>query len=140
MGSIQEQSSKDFRVELERNRKLSGWKRLGSSLQNALNGFAYVWQSEQNFRIEIVGAICAISLAMFLNINLVPIFLCCGLVLSLEIVNSAIEKIVDLISPDYHVLAKQAKDIAAGSVLVAAGVSIGVAVYLFLPAIFKLIL
>ena len=40
-----------------------------------------------------------------------------GIVLALEAVNTAIETVVDLVSPDYHILAKKAKDVAAGAVL-----------------------
>jgi len=139
MGSFQKQSEEDFRVELERKRRLRGWNRLGSSFHNAFNGFLYVWQTELNFRIEIVCAMCAISLAIVLDINFIPILLCCGWVLSLELVNSTIEKLVDLVSPNYHPLAQQAKDIAAASVLLAAAISVGVAIILFVPALIALL-
>ena len=61
----------------------------------------------------------------------VTVILCFGLVLALEAVNSAIEYIVDLVSPDYHPLAGKAKDIAAGAVLIAAIVAVVVAVLIF---------
>ena len=137
MGSIQEQSGNDSDT-VVRKTKLGGVKRLGSSLHHALNGLTHVWHTEQNFRIEIVCAIAAISLGLLLNINLVPIVLCCALVLSLELINTAIERLVDLTSPNYHPLAKQAKDIAAASVLLAAAMSVIVAVIIFVPAIIAL--
>jgi len=142
MGSIQEQSEKnnrDLNVEIIRHKELRGWKRVGSSLQHAFNGLAHVWQTELNFRIETVCAILALSLASILKLSLVPIIVCCGIVLSLELINTAIEKVVDLTSPNYHPLAKQAKDIAAASVLVAAAMSVFIAIVLFIPAFIALL-
>jgi undecaprenol kinase/diacylglycerol kinase (ATP) len=56
-----------------------------------------------------------------------------ALVMAMEMVNTAIEAIVDLVSPNYHPLAKVAKDVAAGCVLVTAIASVIVGVLLFYP-------
>ncbi|WP_276665077.1 diacylglycerol kinase family protein [Sharpea azabuensis] len=56
-----------------------------------------------------------------------------GLVISLELVNTAIEAVVDLASPDYHELAKLAKDAAAGAVLVSAIVAAIIGLSIFIP-------
>jgi diacylglycerol kinase len=58
---------------------------------------------------------------------------CFGLVISLEMINSAIENLVDLVSPEYNKLAGKAKDIAAGAVLVAAICAAIVGLIIFLP-------
>ena len=55
------------------------------------------------------------------------IILTMGGVLALEAVNTAIETIVDLVSPEYHILAKKAKDVAAGAVLLFVFAALGVA-------------
>ena len=59
------------------------------------------------------------------------IFLTIGSVISLEIINTAIEAVVDLCSPDYHPLAKKAKDLSAGAVLISAMISVLVAFEFF---------
>jgi len=60
-----------------------------------------------------------------------------AIVLSLEAMNSAIETVVDLVSPDFHPLAGRAKDIAAGAVLIAAGASVVVGLLILLPPLLK---
>jgi diacylglycerol kinase (ATP) len=81
-----------------------------------------VWRAlrrEANFRIELGIGVLALVLAWWLGAPLVPVLLAAGLVLSAELVNSAIESVVDLASPDQNELAAAAKDMAAGGVLVA---------------------
>ncbi len=85
---------------------------------------AYAWRNERNFRIEAVIGGLALLLALYLRVNLVPILLSSVLVLGLELLNSAIEAIIDLIDPGYHPLAKRAKDLGAAAVLLAAGVAL----------------
>ncbi len=62
-------------------------------------------------------------------------FAICG-VLALELVNTAIERVVDLVTKDIHPLAKQAKDVAAGAVLLYAILSVIIGCIIFLPKIF----
>ena len=64
-----------------------------------------------------------------------PILLVAALVLSLELVNTALEALTDLVSPVYHPLAKRAKDTAAAAVFLASLFALGLGVYLFLPAL-----
>ena len=103
--------------------------------------FGYAFQGifrtileERNFRIHIV-AVCLVTWFSFLYevtvgqaIVLVILF---GIVLSLELVNTAIENVVDLATAEFHPLAKKAKDASAGAVLVSAIVSVLVAVFMF---------
>ncbi len=60
-----------------------------------------------------------------------------GGMFALELVNSAIERVVDLVTADYHYLAKQAKDLAAGAVFVYALVSLVIGLVIFLPYVLK---
>jgi len=69
-------------------------------------------------------AVFALALAWWLNVSAVPILLITALVLTLELLNSALEATIDLISPDFHPLAKLAKDAAAGAVLLSACLSV----------------
>jgi diacylglycerol kinase (ATP) len=95
-------------------------------------GIAYAWRTQRNFRVEVVIGALAITLGMLLRVNLASILVMIALVLTLEMVNTALEALVDLSSPTYHPLAKIAKDVAAGAVLMASSVSVlvGIAVLL----------
>ena len=57
--------------------------------------------------------------------------LCFGMVLSAELFNTAIENLVDMVSPEYHPLAGKVKDVAAGAVVVTAGTSVIIALLIF---------
>jgi diacylglycerol kinase (ATP) len=101
----------------------------------AAHGIAYAWRNERNFRLEVVLGGSAIFAAMLLRADVVPVLLCCALVLSLELMNTALEAIVDLVSPTFHPLARIAKDVAAGAVLISSVLSFVVGVAVFLPAV-----
>ena len=75
---------------------------------------------ERNFKIELCFMTLAIVLGLVFSISFLEwlcVIICFGLVLGGEVINSAIESVVDLASPEYHELAKKAKDCAAGGVL-----------------------
>ena len=77
--------------------------------------------SQRNMRVHMLCAIIAIVTAYILNISLTEwcmILICIGSVLSLEIINTAIEALVDLVEPNQNPLAGKVKDLAAGAVLV----------------------
>ena len=80
---------------------------------------------------------CAVALA--LRAPLAPVALACALVLGLELVNTALEAVVDLASPELHPLAKVAKDAAAGAVLVASGGAVLVALAVLLPPLVRVL-
>ncbi len=101
----------------------------------AAQGLKYTWQNELNFRIEVVLGILAIGISIYLGVRLEPILLVSALVLGLELMNTAIEAIVDLVSPEQNQLAKIAKDCAAASVMLAAIFAIFIALSSILPAI-----
>lgn len=79
------------------------------------------------------------ALALALRVPLAPIVLCCALVLSLELLNTSLEAVVDLASPEVHPLAKVAKDAAAAAVLVGSGGALVVGVVVLGPALWRLI-
>ncbi|QUV80787.1 diacylglycerol kinase family protein [Chloracidobacterium sp. D] len=98
--------------------------RLWASFGYAWAGLVRTWQSQPNFRIECTIGGLALALAWWLEAGLVPVLVMSALVLSLEVVNSAIEAVVDLACPEFHPLAKVAKDAAAGATLLAAVFSV----------------
>ena len=85
----------------------------------ALKGVAHAWRTQRNFRIESVLALIALAFALWLHADLPPILLSCGLVLGLELLNTALEAALDLLHPEQHPAIGAAKDAAAGAVLIA---------------------
>ncbi|MBD2496339.1 diacylglycerol kinase family protein [Nostoc sp. FACHB-280] len=114
------------------------------SFKYAWAGITYSFQTQRNFRIHVSFCALAIALSIFLHLSPVEIAIIgitSGLVLALELLNTAIESLVDLtVKQTYHELAKVAKDCAAGAVLVSALVSILVGCTLLLPPLFILIM
>ncbi len=106
----------------------------------AWQGLAYAWRSQRNFRIEVYLALLALSLAALLGVDPVPVLLLTALVLTLELLNTALEAVVDLASPEEHPLAKAAKDTSAAAVLVASLIALAAGAWLFLPAIARKLL
>ncbi|MFF2875243.1 diacylglycerol kinase family protein [Gottfriedia sp. NPDC057991] len=102
----------------------------------AFSGIFKVIKDERNIKIHLFAALISIGLAFYLHISRIDwliLLLIITIVISLELVNSSIEAVVDLASPNKHPLAKKAKDVAAGAVLVAAIVSIIIGALLFFP-------
>jgi|LakMenEpi03Aug12_release.lakeMendotaPanAssembly.Ray.scaffolds.fasta_scaffold02868_11 undecaprenol kinase len=96
-------------------------RQLGKSLSLAFHGLQNAWKKEQNFRIEIIALIFISALGFYLRINLLEwiwILISAFLVISAELLNTAIERLTDLVVERRKTsLAKQAKDIAAAAVL-----------------------
>lgn len=85
----------------------------------ALEGFVTAVRTERNIKVMLALGIAAVVVGCVLKIDLLSwclVTLCFGLVIFAELVNTAIEAIVDLATQEYHPLAKRAKDIAAASV------------------------
>jgi len=104
-------------------------------LKHALDGIVLAWRSQRNFRIQIVLAVAAIVVFAVLRAPAVAcaiLALTIALVLAFEAMNTALEALVDLVSPERHALAKAAKDAAAGAVLIAALGALAVGVLLAL--------
>jgi|SRR6056297_2321009 len=95
-------------------------------LRFALRGLAAAWREQANLRIEAAIGAAAIAATLWLDAALAPVLLACGLVLVSELLNTVVETVVDLVSPDHHPLAARAKDVSAGAVLVAAATAVAV--------------
>lgn len=108
-------------------------------LKYALDGIALAWRTQRNFRIQVVVAVIAVAVFALLRVSALAfaiLALTIAFVLAFEAMNTALEALVDLVSPERHTLAKAAKDAAAGAVLIAAlgALSVGVLLVLaFLP-------
>ena len=112
-----------------------------SSFVNAFNGLRHFFVHERNGRIQSCAAVVAICVAAWLHVSATEwlvLLLCIGAVLCLEMLNSAIEKLCDLVHKNYHPVIKIIKDVAAGAVLLASVVSVIIALIIFLPKIMLL--
>jgi diacylglycerol kinase (ATP) len=112
------------------------------SFRYAWMGVNYAFQTQRNFRIHIVVGLLAIGLSIFLHLSRVEIAiigLTISAVLTMELLNTALESVVDLtVRQTYHELAKIAKDCAAGAVLISALAAVLVAGSLLLPPLIQL--
>ena len=116
---------------------------LTSAFKCAATGIAHACKTQRNFKIELGFAVAAVVLGVAFSIDFTQwavISVCVGAVLAGECVNTSIESVVDLVSPEYHELAKHAKDCAAGAVLLMSLMSLAVAAFIFLPHIVGLFL
>ena len=107
------------------------------SFKYAWAGVRYAFITQRNFRIHTFIGILAVSLGLFLEIKameMAVIVMTCAIVMVLELINTAIESVVDLtVKQSYHELAKIAKDCAAGAVLISAIAAVVVAACILLP-------
>jgi len=102
------------------------------SINCAIEGVLWATSSQRHMRGHFIAALLVLMLALVLRLSILEFILltfAITLVLLAELINTAIEVLVDLASPEYHILAKRAKDVSAGGVLVA---SCGAAVVGFL--------
>lgn len=107
------------------------------SFKYAWAGISYAFHTQRNFRIHVILGGLAVGVGAFLHLSAVEmsvVGLTIGAVLAMELLNTAIESVVDLtVKQNYHELAKIAKDCAAAAVLISALAAIGVASSLILP-------
>ncbi|AZK46842.1 diacylglycerol kinase family protein [Paenibacillus lentus] len=100
----------------------------------AAEGIVSALRSERNMRIHLIATVIVLLAAMYFRLSgrdIAVLLIVIGLVIAAELINTAIESIVDLVSPEWHPLAKKAKDTAAGAVLVMAMVAVCVGCLLF---------
>ncbi|NOQ39644.1 MAG: diacylglycerol kinase [Anaerolineales bacterium] len=106
------------------------------SIQYALDGIKYILETQQNARIHLFFTLAVFILGFLFRITRmewITLVLTIGLVWAAELFNTAVEVMVDLISPERRITAKICKDISAGSVLVTASISILVGLLIFGP-------
>lgn len=114
------------------------------SMKYAVNGIQTVFQDERNFRFDVVAAIVVVILGFFLKIERTEwywIVFCIFLMFILEMLNTVVEQLVDLmVGHNYHLAAKKAKDVAAGVVLMGAVFVLIMASGIFIPKIVQIFL
>ncbi len=117
--------------------------RLLKSFQYAFEGIVFTVKTQRNMKIHVFATILVVFVSIWLQItsrDWVIILSTVTFVLVAEMINTAIEKMVDLITEKPHPYAKIAKDVAAGAVFLAASLSVIVGILIFYPYIKELIL
>jgi diacylglycerol kinase (ATP) len=123
-------------------------KAIKKSLEKNKKSYGFAWKGimetsrGNNFRFQLAAAIIVIALGLYLKISLsewIILILCIGLVLMAESFNTALELLVDLVSPESHPLAGKVKDVSAGAVLLIALSTLVIGILIFGPKILVLI-
>ena len=107
----------------------------------AFKGLGHAVKTQLNFRVHLLLAVIAIALGCYLQLSSFEwlwIIFSIGLVLLTELVNTAIELLVDLVSPGFNETAGKVKDIAAAAVLVTAFTALAIGIIIFLPKLLQL--
>jgi len=115
------------------------WKMRFTSFKYAFRGIAYMFKTQHNSWIQSGFAILAIFLGFYLHISLTEwffILFAIGLVFMAELLNTALETLVDLVSPEKNEKAGRIKDLAAGGVLMIALAALITGIIIFLPKLF----
>ncbi|HWO77683.1 MAG TPA: diacylglycerol kinase family protein [Bacillus sp. (in: firmicutes)] len=113
-----------------------------SSFKAALSGIISASKHERNFQFHLVSAAIVTTLGFLFSITWIEwLFVCSAIfgVLILELINSSIERAVDLVTKEYHELAKAAKDMASGAVFLFAVYAVIVGIIVFIPKIWNIL-
>lgn len=112
---------------------------LYKSFGNAFRGIFFALQHERNFKIEISATLLNIALIFYLSLSTLQAFMvlmACALVLVAEAFNTALEKLCDVIQPEYDSRIKIIKDASAGAVLLATFFAVIIGFIVYLPYFF----
>lgn len=113
------------------------------SLKYAIAGLIFTIRTQRNARIHLVVAVMVFALAMWLGLGALEysvLTLTIGAVLAGEAINTTVEAIVDLLSPEWHERAKIAKDVSAGAVLILGLTAIVIGLILLGPPLWERVL
>lgn len=127
--------------EKRKEQKKRGIKRFINSFHYSWDGITYAFKYEQSMFIHVLVTLLVVICGIVLKLDFQEWLLCIvliGLVIATELINTAIEAVVDLACPEIHPLAKTAKDTAAAAVLVFAITALLCGLFLFVPKIIAL--
>lgn len=129
-------------ISRDERKKQKGIKKFINSFTYPIKGLKYAYRNEQNLAVDVGIALIVVIFSFIFKVSLIEaalLALTIGLVLAFELVNTAIEAVVDLVTEDYHPLAKVAKDTSAAAVFVFALAAVIVGVIIFLPKVINLL-
>jgi diacylglycerol kinase len=123
-------------------RRIQRTSNLAEAFYHAFVGLKVAVGGERNLKIQCVAGTLAIALAEWLGFDAISwclLFLAIGVVVTAEMLNTAIERVVDLAAGgEYHALARDAKDVAAGAVVIASVTAAAIGLTLYLPRLWTL--
>ena len=114
-------------------------RRVGRSFIDAFNGLIFALKTEINFQIEVVFAAAVIALMIIFQVTgteVLILTMAIAVVLLAELMNTAVERTMDIIQPENHPYVKTIKDLMAASVLVVSLVALAVGLIIFIPYIY----
>ncbi len=112
------------------------------SVKAAARGLIYAYTNEKNFRLEVYGVVVAVSLLIALRASLldyVIVSLIIAIVLIAELINTALERAVDIIKPHKHPYARVIKDLSAGFVLLSVSFAVIIGIMIYVPLLLSMI-
>jgi undecaprenol kinase len=115
---------------------------LSFSFKYAVRGIIRVLRSERSFRIQLIIAAVSITAGFLFHISSTEwlfILLIICMVLCLEVINTAFELIIDMVTIEYRKIAERVKDIAAGAVLIASIFAVAIGLIIFIPYLVELL-
>jgi len=113
---------------------------LCASFKHAFEGLGYVLYHERNARLHLLAAVLVVAMSVWLQLSHLEwalIIAAIGLVFTGEMLNTVVELTIDLISPKENLLAKQAKDVAAGAILAASMVAMIIGIIVLGPPLWS---
>lgn len=129
-------------ISRDERKKEKGLKKFINSFKYPIKGLFYAYRNEQNLAVDVGIALVVVVFGLLFGINKIEwivLVLTMGLVISCELINTAIEAVVDLVTQEYHPLAKVAKDTSAAAVFIFAIVAVIVGIIIFVPKIIELL-
>ncbi len=120
----------------------SEWSKFIAGFGFAFSGLWYALRTQHNARVHVAIAVLAIAMGILLHISAVEfamIFIAIASVFIAEMFNTVFELCIDLASPQYHPLAKRAKDMAAGAVLLSAMLAVVIGLFVLGPHVWNVI-
>ena len=115
---------------------------LNKTFVNAFNGIQYFFRNERNGKIQLFVSFLVMLAGFYFRLSpteWVFILLCIGAVLAMEMLNTALEHLCNMVHHDYHPAIKIIKDVSAGAVLFTSIISVLIALIIFLPKILLLL-
>lgn len=110
--------------------------RLSQSFRAALRGLSYTFRAEQNFRFQLVASVAVLIVTALLplrNWEIIVVALLVMLVLIMELLNTAVERVMDLLKPRLHQYVLLIKDVMAGAVLLTSLAALVIGSIIFVP-------
>ena len=129
-------------MKFDRNKiKHRGFKRFLNSFKNSFNGLKYAYVYEQSLLLHAILTVIVLVSGFYFHISKMQwavLVIVVSLIMITELINTAIEAVVDLVTDEYHELAKIAKDCGSAATFVASVLAVGLYAYVFVPQIIKL--